>query len=251
MEKVFVITPAFLETRLDVAAPLESMPSEWFIITAYARPGEVRSFAAEAAADTLLAHALDAAGYTRVRVTGRSLSGDHAEPGYGVSASRERVLELARSFGQAAVFHVLDGELRIVDCDDLSAPEVVAGALAERVRVPVEGLAATERFLRLSPTDPIMRAALLRFLGDYADRERNFDTMLKDADESPYTASDWCRAAAEFQNRLECAARVSPFVTKHGYLHCCSMASEPIPAALRPGLTESFVEMWDRYGYEG
>lgn len=246
-----MLHPAFSNTHFDVSIPAGGLPAVWYGITAFSRPGTVRALAAEAAAQRALEERLSRDGLAYFPVTGRSPSADHAEPGFGVVTTEVRARELARAFDQAAIFRVEKGELALLDVDEVSAPPYALGRFADRVGLAPEGLASSERFLRFAPACAVKKAALLRFLGDCADRARHFEVMLSDSDESPYTASDWCEAAAHFQNRLEAAGRVSPFATKNGYLHCCAMASESIPAALRPGLTASFTEMWDAYGYEG
>ncbi len=245
-----MLHPACFSTVFDADIPPDGFPRRWAIVTAHARTGTVRPFLEDACADTALAAEIDRLGLRRWRVTGRSDSGDHAEPGWGVDCDAARARDLGRQFDQAAIFWVVDGDLLGGECGE-GVSGVKVGALAPRLNPPVSGLGGEATFGKFAGGDTSRRAALLRFLGEPSERASSFASLLAESDESDYSAADWCAAAAEFQNRLEVAGRVSPFAHKLGYLSCCASAIARIPPALRPSLTEAFIAMWFEYGYEG
>lgn len=246
-----MIHPACFSAVLDLESPASGLPASWAVLTAFARTGTVRHFADDLRADAALAVELDGAGVRRWRVTGRSVSGDHAEPGWGCDLPLASALELGRRFDQVAIFWVDSGDLWVGDCRGERATGVKVGPLAPKVNAPVPGLGGDSRFLRFAGEDVVRRAALLRFLGPEGDRAPHFAELLNEADDSDYAPGDWCAAAAEFQNLLEVSGRSSPFAHKLGYLSCCASACANIPPALRPPLRESLAAMWEEYGYAG
>lgn len=245
-----MIHPACFGTVFDAAPPPGGFPPRWAVVTAYARTGTVRPFVEDAGADAALATELVLAQVPHWRVTGRSASGDHAEPGWGCDLAAADALALGRRFGQTAIFQVDGGDLWVAECDAGGAC-VRIGALAPKMNPPVTGLGGDAGFVKLAGDEVVRRAALLRFLGPEDARADNFRALLGEADDSGYGADDWCAAAEDFQNRLEVAGRSSPFAHKLGYLSCCASAALVIPPMLRPPLAEAFAAMWAEHGYEG
>lgn len=245
-----MIHPACFSTVFDVVPPPGGLPVNWTLVTAFARTGTVRPFAENEAADARLAGELDKLGLRRWRVTGRSPSGDHAEPGWGIDAPVALARDIGRQFDQVAIFWILDGVLWVGECG-VAVSGMRIGPLAPKLNPPVAGLGGDAKFQKIAGPDPVRRAALLRFLGAPEARAANFQTLLREADESEYSPYDWCATAADFQNRLEWDNRTSPFEKKLGYLHCCADAARSAPNALKPGMSDTLDAMWRQYGYEG
>lgn len=245
-----VIHPACFSTVFDIDSPTGGLPANWTLVTAFARTGTVRRFAEDAGADARLATELDKLGLRRWRVTGRSSAGDHAEPGWGIDAPVTLARDIGQQFDQVAIFWILDGVLWVGECG-VGVSGVRVGPLAPKLNPPVAGLGGDAKFQKFAGPDPVRRAALLRFLGAPEERAANFQTLMREADESEYSPYDWCAVAAEFQNRLEWDNRRSPFEKKLGYLHCCADAARSAPNALRPDLSDSFATLWAQYGYAG
>lgn len=245
-----MIHPACFSTVFDVESPAGGLPANWTLVTAFARTGSVRRFAENEAADARLAAELDKLGLRRWRVTGRSPAGDHAEPGWGIDAPVELARDIGQQFDQVAIFWILDGVLWVGECG-VGVSGVRVGPLAPKLNPRVVGLGGDAKLLKFIGTDPVRRAALLRFLGAHEERASNFQTLMREADESEYSPYDWCSVAAEFQNRLEWDNRTSDFDKKLGYLHCCADAARSAPNALKPDLLDTFESLWTQYGYAG
>ena len=213
---------------------------------------KVVPFDDDAAADERLRRRLEAAGLRHWRVTGRSASGDHAEPGWGFVSRLDEAKAIGREFSQDAIFWVQHGEVRVCDCAP-AAMLLRVGALAPRLNPPPTGdFPGRARLAAHFDGAPEKLAAMLRFLGpDPAARGAHAAAFLRDADDSPFTFGDRCEVAVRFQNRLEIAGRSSPFEKKNGYLHCCAEALLATSPALRPSYAAAFDEMWEKYGYEG
>jgi hypothetical protein len=245
-----VIHPACFSTVFDVEIPAGGLPTNWALVTAFARTGTVRRFAEDEAADARLAGELDRLGLRRWRVTGRSPAGDHAEPGWGVACELAVARDIGQQFDQAAIFWILDDVLWVGECG-VGVSGVRVGPLAPKLNPSVTGLGGDAKFQKFAGTDSVRRAALLRFLGSPEGRAVNFQTMMSEADESAYSPYDWCATAAELQNLLEWDNRVSDFEKKLGYLHCCADAARSAPNALKPELADTFANLWAQYGYVG
>ena len=245
-----VIHPACFSTVFDIEPPSGGLPKHWAVATAFARTGTVRPFAEDEAAGTRLAAELDNLGLRRWRVTGRSPSGDHAEPGWGVDAPVALARDIGQQFEQVAIFWILDGVLWVGECG-VGVSGVRIGPLAPKLNPPVTGLGGDAKFQKFAGSDPVRRAAFLRFLGSPEERSANFSRLLREADESEYSPGDWCATAADFQNRLEWDNRASPFEKKLGYLHCCADAARSAPNAIKPVMPDTLDAMWRQYGYEG
>ena len=97
--------------------PVPSAPLA--IITAW-NPGTDRpNVLQNAAANRQLEAALQAAGWRYWSACGRSEDGSHREPSFAVmDAAEESILELARAFGQAAVFYWDGIKARLIWCDE-------------------------------------------------------------------------------------------------------------------------------------
>lgn len=245
-----VIHPACFSTVFDVEIPSGGLPANWALVTAFARTGTVRRFAEDESADARLAAELDKLGLLRWRVTGRSPAGDHAEPGRGVACELAVARDIGQQFDQAAIFWIIDGILWVGECG-VGVSGARVGPLAPKLNPPVIGLGGDAKFLKFAGTDPVRRAALLRFLGAPEVRAANFQTLMREADESSYSPYEWCSVAAEFQNLLEWDNRTSDFEKKLGYLHCCADAARSAPNALKPDLADTFASLWSQYGYAG
>jgi hypothetical protein len=92
--------------------------ADFAIITAYDPEGKVATAADNAAADLALEAELRADGLNPHRVTGGSVDGTHAEPGWAVELGLAEAIEHGRRYRQLAVFHVRGGRLALVDCAD-------------------------------------------------------------------------------------------------------------------------------------
>lgn len=242
--------PAYFHTVLDTATPAElGADTPWCVVTAHAPLGATRRFADDAEADRRLRARLLALGAPHWRATGRSPEGDHAEPGFGVVMPLSETKALGREFSQKAIFRIHDGDLWVVACAHDGALLRV-GSLAPRLNTPPVPFAGRDTLANLLPA-PEKLAALLRFLGPPSDRAASADALLRAADASHASPEDWCAAAAELQNRLETAGRVSPFAKKFGYVSCSAESALATPAALRPPLAETLAAMWETYGYDG
>jgi hypothetical protein len=113
------IRPVYLTTWFKAEAPRGGFPLSFGILTAYDPMGIKTPPAENRAADARLKKVLTAARLKPFRVTGRSLSGDHQEPGYGVSAPFDKVRELSAAFRQEAFFWVERGMVWVHKTDGL------------------------------------------------------------------------------------------------------------------------------------
>lgn len=120
--------PAYFETLFDVEGHPE-WPHSFAIITAYATTGQTWTQEENEAADQRLRAAL---GESMIaRITGRSPTADHAEPGWAAAIPFEQALHLARTFHQDA-FYLVDGDtLYVISCEN--PQRVRVGGFRERM----------------------------------------------------------------------------------------------------------------------
>ena len=122
-------TAVFLGPERELAEWCEGV---FWIITAHNPGGNVREAAANQADDLLLQRAL--AGLERLPLAGCSPDLSHREDGWAVRfPSREAALDLARRFGQRAIYEVRGGELWLIDLD-AKWPVRSVGGLLSRMR---------------------------------------------------------------------------------------------------------------------
>lgn len=103
--------PAYRTTVFEV--PVAPPLTEFWIVTAYNPGGHVRELEANQAADEVLRHALETAGHSHLRITGRSPDGTHREPGWAV-ADEATAHELARRHQQVALYQVRGDRLLLL-----------------------------------------------------------------------------------------------------------------------------------------
>jgi len=117
------MNPIYLETRFKhdgendpTFNELESLPSEFAIITAYATTGEHWSDATNNEADKQLKTYLDSQFSCVKRITGYSPSTGHAEPGWLVNCSFAQGCDTGLSFKQDAIYWGGTGQLFVSYC---------------------------------------------------------------------------------------------------------------------------------------
>lgn len=112
----------------------ETLPDAFCVVTAWNPDGQSDLPGRNHQRDADLAARIDAAGLKRVRITGLSPNGEHAEPGWAIDCSLEKGLALAREFAQEALYRVADGELTLVACADGDTTSL--GPFGPRLRDP-------------------------------------------------------------------------------------------------------------------
>ena len=117
------MNPIYLETHFKRGGEndptfneLESLPSEFAIITAYATTGEHWSDARNNEADKQLKTYLDSQFSCVKRITGYSPSTGHAEPGWLVNCSFAQGCDIGLSFKQDAIYWGGTGQLFVSYC---------------------------------------------------------------------------------------------------------------------------------------
>ena len=117
------MNPIYLETRFKRGGEndptfdeLESLPSEFAIITAYATTGEHWSDAKNNEADKQLKTYLDSQFSCVKRITGYSPSTGHAEPGWLVNCSFAQGCDIGLFFKQDAIYWGETGQLFVSYC---------------------------------------------------------------------------------------------------------------------------------------
>ena len=117
------MNPIYLETHFKRGGEndptfneLESLPSEFAIITAYATTGEHWSDARNNEADKQLKTYLDSQFSCVKRITGYSPSTGHAEPGWLVNCSFAQGCDIGLSFKQDAIYWGETGQLFVSYC---------------------------------------------------------------------------------------------------------------------------------------
>ncbi len=123
------MNPAYAHVRFRAVLPAGGLPERFGIVTA-CNPDGIDSPEADNQAATLrLQSILADEGLTHFPVTGGSPDFTHAEPGFGILATRERCLALGREFRQEAVFWIEHGDVYLCPCSDL--PSRVIGTWTE------------------------------------------------------------------------------------------------------------------------
>ena len=120
--------PAYFETVFDVEGHPD-WPYSFAIITAWATTGQTWTQEENEAADQRLRAALG--GSAIARITGRSPTTGHAEPGWAAGTPFEAALHLARAFHQDALYIVEADTLYVVGCEDPKRARV--GGFRERI----------------------------------------------------------------------------------------------------------------------
>lgn len=111
-----MILPEYLSTYFLPEPPAGGWPRHFHIITAH-NPGQFLNDAINAQADEKLRRELNLAGSRCFRVTGCSPDLKLCEPGWGIAGiPLEQALEIARRYGQNALFEVIDGSLWVIGC---------------------------------------------------------------------------------------------------------------------------------------
>jgi hypothetical protein len=158
------MNPAYHHTVFQ-ALP-EELPTSFCIVTAWNPDGQTDLPGLNRQRDHDLAERLDALSLPRVRITGMSPDGLHAEPGWAIPCKLEQGLELGREFRQEGIYHVSEGELRLANGETGQATSL--GPFAPRVRDPRKRLLFTVHVgspsprARFSPTEELevrLRAA--------------------------------------------------------------------------------------------
>ena len=119
-------TAVFLGPERELA---EWCAGVFWVITAHNPGGNVRAAAANQADDVRMQASLE--GLERLPLAGCSPDLSHREDGWAVRfPSREAAVDLARRFGQRAVYEVRGGELWLIDLEGKWPVHPVGGLLA-------------------------------------------------------------------------------------------------------------------------
>ena len=129
--------PAYFVTEFDVRDSAADWPREFVIISAFATTGETWTDEQNQACDQELEKALQERNVWMRRVTGRSPTGDHAEPSWAAELPFDEACDLGLKFKQTAIYHVCDDQLSVSYCDQ------------QRKFVPVSGFRERIHFQRL------------------------------------------------------------------------------------------------------
>lgn len=122
-------TAVFLGPERELAEWCEGV---FWIITAHNPGGNVRAAAANHAADLQMQSAMG--GLERLPLAGCSPDLSHREEGWAVRfPSRDEAVDVARRFGQRAVYEVRGGELWLIDLES-RWPVLALGRLLPRMR---------------------------------------------------------------------------------------------------------------------
>lgn len=107
------MNPAYQDAVFEVE---DTLPSHFFIITAYNPRGLNAPMSRNLHQDATLKSVLTQRGLSPIRVTGRDPKNTHREPGWGVQVEAEDALHFAKLFKQDAFYEVSDGDLKLIDC---------------------------------------------------------------------------------------------------------------------------------------
>jgi hypothetical protein len=108
--------PEYFETVFESSTPLQQLPAQFAIVTAYNPNGEPRGSEENERRDQALRKILERRGIRHWEVTGCSPDGSHREPGYGIQCPIETAVELGRHFEQEAIFWIHNDELTLLSC---------------------------------------------------------------------------------------------------------------------------------------
>ncbi len=111
----------------------DGVPDHFFIVTACNPDGVTVSENRNAKADQSLKETIDQLGFSVFRVTGGDFDFSHAEPGWGISCSRDQAKALAVSYRQLAFFEIRDGKVLLIVTDATDAAPEDLGKWALRL----------------------------------------------------------------------------------------------------------------------
>jgi hypothetical protein len=118
------MNPAYSQVRFKAMLHLGGLPECFGIVTAWNPDGETQSETLNEARSLHLRLVLNAARLKHFSVTGGSPDFSHSEPGFGIVAEKETIMDLGREFRQQAVFWVERGVVNLLSCTD-NPPQVV------------------------------------------------------------------------------------------------------------------------------
>lgn len=124
--------PEYFETVFESSTPLQQLPAQFAIVTAYNPNGESRDSEENGRRSQALRKILESRGIRHWQVTGCSRDRSHREPGYGIQCPIDSAIALGKRFQQEAIFWIAKDELRLVSCGDLKS--VALGTFTARLR---------------------------------------------------------------------------------------------------------------------
>jgi len=110
--------PAYPKTRFISPDGMEGWPAQFVIITAYATTGETWTDEENEAADKALEAELRTRGSWMRRVTGRSPTTRHREPGWAIAMDWGEACDVGLRFLQDAIFVISGDALAVTHCDE-------------------------------------------------------------------------------------------------------------------------------------
>jgi hypothetical protein len=112
------MNPVYLNVRFQVDLPDDILPEAFGIVTAWNPDGLAAAPGINDAANARLQTQLMSHGLAHFPATGGSPDFTHAEPGFGILATRDRCLELGRQYRQEAIFWIEHGIVYLCSCVD-------------------------------------------------------------------------------------------------------------------------------------
>lgn len=123
----------YFETHFRTEEPVDDLPNEFAIITAYATTGENWTADRNEREDSRLWDELARRKIWHCRITGFHPESGHAEPGWAVDLGFQEACRLGEEFLQDAIYFVSNGLLAVSECKEGSRRLVSVGRFAERV----------------------------------------------------------------------------------------------------------------------
>ena len=109
--------PDYFETRFRLGLPVEPLPDQFAIVTAYQTTGEQWTLERNQEATQQLEQELRKLGALLGPATGYSPRTGHAEPSFAALLSFEQACDLGPRYHQDAIYSIRSGTLFVSHCD--------------------------------------------------------------------------------------------------------------------------------------